>query len=50
MDIVTVLTKIVQEQQGLIMEQRKAAEEQRDINVALYYEKIARLERLLASK
>lgn len=36
MDIVTVLTKIVQEQQGLIMEQRKAAEEQRDINVALY--------------
>ena len=49
MDIVTVLTKIVQEQQGLIMEQRKAAEEQRDINAALY-EKIARLESLLAPK
>ena len=49
MDIVSVLTKVVQEQQGIIQEQKKIAEQQQSINAALS-EKIAELERLLISK
>ncbi len=48
MDIVTVFTKVVQEQKYLITKQRKAAAQQRDINAALQ-ERIARLERLRAA-
>ena len=49
MDIVTVLTKVVQEQQGVIQEHQKIAEQQQETISALS-KKVSDLERLLVSK
>ena len=49
MDIVSVLTKVVQEQEGLIQEQQKIVKQQQEI-IAAHSEKITELERMLMSE